>query len=765
METMFIKNAFRSISRRKVVSSVIIISLVAGFTNIFLLSGFLFNEYSIDSFHQKKRQIFRMQSDDPWVEGNKMNYITFATPVFLKNNFPEVTNFCHWNKQGFDELKVDNNVYYQNIDAFETEASFFTIFSYRFVEGNPTNALSDKNNIVITEKAAHKLFGDKKALGKTIVFKSKGVEKVFNVSAVINQPGESHLKFDLITSIEGKDLRGTDAYLLLKEGTNHKAFQEKINAHKSEIPFFWEGKTVNYYLNDLESINITKEVKTKIYISLGIAITILVIAFFNYISVYMNMIFDRIKEMSIVRIMGGTYMNILKIIAIEIFLLITVSTLLSFPVIKIVLPAFNQLNESKLLFSNFMDFHFLLIVSAFISLAFIVSCFIVLLSIRGIFHDHHHYFAKTPTYKNKKLFTISTVQYTISIILIICTITFYRQINFIRQKEIGLNRNVVEFRLPEMYRDKKNEMKDVLLSNPVIEKASVCQASPVREGAMIRLNYEDMNKNKEYTVLFFQGDEEYLKTLHIELTDGHEFSQTAADTKKMCYINQAMVKFFQMKDPIGKLIPGSDMEIAGVLKNFHWTGLETTVPPAIVTMSKSGRNLLVKIKDGHQAEGINLIKTTWSRITHGYPFEYYTIGDLFNEKHEKYERQYQLVSFYCIVSILLSSMGLTALSLFSIRRKVKEIGIRKVNGAHMSEILIFINQKLVGGILLGLIIACPVAGFLMHKWLQNFAYKTELSWWVFGVAGAVAVVVALLTVSWQSWKAATRNPVESLRYE
>ena len=763
MILMLIKTALRILLRRKIISGIMIVSLVVGFTNVFLLSGFVFNEYAIDSFHSNRDYIFRMQSDDPWVTGDKMNYITFSAPEYIKNNFPEVIDYCRLEKQGYDEIIVNDNIYYQNVEVYDADPSFFSIFSYHFVDGNKTNALSGTNNIVLTEKTAHKFFGDKKAIGSAIVLKEKGVEKIFTVTAVVNQPGESHIKFDLLTSIEGKQPQGTNAYLLLKKGTDYRTFEEKLKVHKAEIPFFWEGKTTNYYLNDLKSVNLTKEVKNKIYISLGIAFIILFIAFFNYINLYINMIFDRIKELSMIRLMGGSRISLLKKLGTEISILIIVSTLLSFAALRIILPIFNQLNGSSMQFEDFIHLRFMLVISAVIFLIAILSYFIVLISLKKTFRLHSNNLKGIT--QNKKLATVSAIQYAASIILLICTITLYRQVNFIKHKEIGIDRNVVEFRLPELYAEKKQAMKNELLGSSIIDRVSVCGASPVMEAAMIGLKYDDLGEKKEYTALLFQGDEDYLKTLHIEMTEGREFKQTANGTKKMCYINEAMVKFFQMKNPIGKLVPGTDLEIAGVLKNFHWTGLEITIQPAIVSITNKGRDLLVKIKDGQHADGINLIKSVWSKITQGYPFEYSTTGELFNDKHKKYEMLLRFISFFCIISIILSSLGLIALSLFSIQRKVKEIGIRKVNGARVIEILVLINRKLVVWVLFGFVIACPIAWYAMHKWLQNFAYKTDMSWWVFALAGVIALVIALLTVSWQSWRTATRNPVEALRYE
>ena len=265
---------------------------------------------------------------------------------------------------------------------------------------------------------------------------------------------------------------------------------------------------------------------------------------------------------------------------------------------------------------------------------------------------------------------VNTIQYSISIALIICTITLYRQVNFIHNKPIGLDRDVVEFRLPAPFGDKKQAFKNSLLGHSSIEKVSVCSASPVKEASMVNWKYDDNGEKKEYTILLFQGDENYINTLHIELIEGKEINTTASGRNNQCYINEAMEKFHQLKDPIGKIVPGSKMEIAGVVKNFHWNGLESLVPPAVVAVNNEGRNLLVKIKAGQTDAGIQLIKSVWKELVPDYPFEYDTIGGMFNDKHKKYETLVQFISFFCVISILLSSMGLLALSLFSIRRKV-----------------------------------------------------------------------------------------------
>jgi putative ABC transport system permease protein len=764
MITQQLKSAFRIILKRKVISGIIVLSLLVGFTTVFLLTGFIFDEYAIDGFHKNKNRIVRLQSDDPWVAGQKMNHITYAAPEYLKDNFPEVQDYCQWNKHGYDQIVADDNTYYRNLDLFETNPGFFNLFSYRFIEGSQISALSG-NSIVLSEQTAHMFFGDKKALGNLVLIKTKEVDQIYTVSAVVTQPGKSHLHFDLLTPINGKQLRGTDAYLLLKENTDQRKLEETMHLKNSLIPFFWKGKTVNLYLNDLKSINITHEVKSKIVVSLAIAAIVLFIAFFNYINLFINMIMDRGKELGLIRIIGGTNKTLVKKLGFEFSTLIFTALMFSILTLGFLLPYFNQLNGSDLLFNSLFQSKLLFIFLGIVCVVVILSYITIYLFIRNPKTTPNLIKSGIVTGKNRKLSIVNTVQYTVSIGLIICTITLYRQVNFIHNKPIGLDRDVVEFRLPAPFGDKKQAFKNNLLSHSSIEKVSACSASPVREASMVKWKYDDNGESKEYTTLLFQGDEDYINTLKIELIGGSKIQTTATRRNNQCYINEAMVKFHHLKDPIGKIVPGSKMEIAGIVKDFHWNGLESLVPPAVVAINNEGRNLLVKIKSGQTDDGIQDIKSVWKELIPDYPFEYYTIGGLFNDKHKKYEMLVQFISFFCIISIILSSMGLFALSLFSIRRKVKEIGIRKVNGANVFEILGMINNQLVGWIIVGFLIACPIAGYIMHHWLQNFAYKTELSWWIFALAGLLALGIALLTVSWQSWRAATRNPVEALRYE
>ncbi len=755
------KTIFRNIIKGRLTYATLFASLVVAFTSALLILGFNFKEYAVDSFHTNKNSIFRLLSDDPWRENEKFPYITKDAPAYIKSSFPEVVDFCQWNKNGYEKIEVNGNTFFSGINIFETDPSFFKIFSYQIKEGNINNVLETKSDIILTDEISRKLFGDESSLGKLITVSFRNETITYTVSGVIETPKiKSHLKFDMLTSIEGKDLRGCTAYLLLKKGISPSDFEQKLQDHRTEIPFFMPESSVNYYLESLPTIYLSREVKAKILIYFIITLLIVLVAFFNYINLMVTHIREREKELIIRRVIGGSFYHISKILVQELTIMVIGSFAVSLFFAKLGLPLFNTINKTDVGFIDFIN-------PEVLGSLFIVTLFILSLSFIIIyFHIKRNNMKESSAKGNSGKFAlINTFQFAVSVLLIVCTVVIFKQIRFIHHKDIGLNRNVVEMRLPPFNGNKSAVLRELLQKSPAIEEVSVCDASPVKEGAMVIFTYEVNGEKKDYSPLFFKGDENYLTTLDIQLVEGRDFSAIDADNKNKCIINQAMVKFLKLDSPVGKILPGSKMEIIGVVKDFHWSSVESDIPPSIIAPSKTGANVLVKVIPELRTEALTYIDQCWEELIPDYPFEYSTIGDSFNAKHEKYDLQIRFVAFFCSLAILLSIIGLLAHSISTVKYKTKEIGIRKVNGAKVSEILSMLNKDFVKWVVIAFVIATPIAYYAMNKWLENFAYKTSLSWWIFALAGLLALGIALLTVSWQSWRAATRNPVEALRYE
>jgi putative ABC transport system permease protein len=355
-------------------------------------------------------------------------------------------------------------------------------------------------------------------------------------------------------------------------------------------------------------------------------------------------------------------------------------------------------------------------------------------------------------------------QLAISIILIVGSAVIMKQINYITNKDIGINKDVIEINIPPQYNNISNIFKAELEKNTSVEMISLANASPVLEHFMLLLEYEENGIKKQYTPSVFVGDENYTKTLGVNIIGGEDFSDNAESNTGKCIINQSLAKLFPGQDLIGKTLPGdNNMTVIGISNDFHYSSLDRYIEPGYIAYNNSGHYLLVRSVSGKTAQVREVISSVWAKLITDYPLNIETVGERYKWMHRENANYAKLIGSCCFISIFLSMMGLFDVSLYTCQRRVKEIGIRKVNGARIAEVMVLLNKNFIKWNLIAFILACPIAWYTMHKWLQNFAYKTELSWWLFAAAGAVAV--ALLTVSWQSWRAATRNPVEALRYE
>jgi putative ABC transport system permease protein len=305
-----------------------------------------------------------------------------------------------------------------------------------------------------------------------------------------------------------------------------------------------------------------------------------------------------------------------------------------------------------------------------------------------------------------------------------------------------------------------------LVKNNSINSISVVTASPVLEHFLVLLKYQQDGVEKQYTTAGFSGDENYLKVLGIQLIAGDGFSGILSGNSKKCLINQSFARLFPDQDLIGKGMPGmEDMIITGIVSDFHYSSLKSWVEPAFISFSKNGSHLLVKASDNQTVQARKIITQVWQELIPDFPVNIESVGDRYEWFHRENKNYMKLISSCSFISLFLSMIGLFTISFQRTRTRTKEIGIRKINGASVVEILAILNKEFGIWILLAILFAVPVAWYAMNKWLQNYAYKTEISWWIFALAGIITLCVTLLTVSWQSWRAATRNPVEALRYE
>jgi putative ABC transport system permease protein len=427
---------------------------------------------------------------------------------------------------------------------------------------------------------------------------------------------------------------------------------------------------------------------------------------------------------------------------------------------------FNSLTGTDLSISNFLQKEGLLLMTGVSGFLVILTFFFSLIKISGktILSDR----AKGQIVpKNKgQITTLNIIQITISIALLICSLIIIKQIKYINKKNIGLNKDVVEVRLPEQYSDKAKVFKEELSTDPSVSLVSITNASPLLEYWMVLSHYTEDGVEKEYTPALFPGDENFISTLGINLTEGRNFSGNAASDKNNCLINESLARKFSNQNLMGARLPGDkDLTVIGIVKDFNFSSLKDKIEPGVIIYDNKGYHLLVKPAAGMMETARKKIKTTWESIVPDYPLNIESVKERYEWYHRENTDYVKLIGGCCLISMFLSMIGLFAVSYNSSLKRTKEIGIRKINGSTILEIMLLLNKDLLRWVAISFIVACPVVWYIMNKWLQNFAYKTGLSWWIFLLAGLIALGIALLTVSWHSWRAATRNPVEALRYE
>ncbi|HPE77023.1 MAG TPA: ABC transporter permease [Draconibacterium sp.] len=361
----------------------------------------------------------------------------------------------------------------------------------------------------------------------------------------------------------------------------------------------------------------------------------------------------------------------------------------------------------------------------------------------------------------------SIFQLTGTVALIISSVVIIKQINHIMNMPIGIDKEVMQI-IPGQFSNTTLIFKEELLKKSAIEYVSVTGTSPLQGGGLMNLNFVLNGKKIDYSPVVFQADGDYIKTMGIKLLQGESFSGNPNTDYNKCLINQTFAKKFLDQYLVGKELPGKeDSRIIGIVEDFHYTNLKSMVEPAIIfaDVQPFYPALLIKAHPNQTNQARKAIVELWAKLIPDYPVEITTMKETYEKIHNENKNYLKLIGSCCAISIFLSMIGLFAISVQSSQRRTKEIGIRKINGAKILEILILLNRDFVKWVVIAFVIATPVAYYTMNKWLENFAYKTSLSWWIFALAGFLALGIALLTVSFQSWKAARRNPVEALRYE
>jgi putative ABC transport system permease protein len=765
------------------------LGLAVGLTCVTFLVSWITNEISYDKFLKNSDKIYRVT-----LEGNingeylKSSQCPSGVGPEITREIPDIENYTRMATKYGNLIKTDDNHIFRE-DGYAADSTFFNVFSYEAVTGNLTTCLNSRDKIVIDEYLASKLFGNKNPVGEVLTVENHK----YTVSAEIkNIPANSHIQFHfLIPTLnlswrKADDWKGDNAitYLKLNQLTGIEAINSKITNLVYTKNAFWKNLKVDFRLQPLLEIHFSNNFKfdyakkgniKKVYALASIALLILLIAYINFTNLFISTALKRKKAIGVKITIGALKKNIIKEYFVEVLLYVLIAFNISIVLYKLLFPYFNSLAGQQIKF-NLLSIDFLIISIPLILLTLLLA---------GVFPGLYLSRFKpvlvlknnsTDRYRKINLQQILVIaQFAIAIVLIFTVILMNKQLSSLRSKDLGFDKeNVVYIHTYGKLHNKKEleYLKTNLLKNPDILSIAFRGNIPTEWQGGRPLSKNPDNKNI-IAMERISVDEDYFNLMKIHFIEGENIFSHISDTMNYCILNKRAAEVLGIKPPYIEKVVYSPLEnnkpftIKGIVQNVNSKALTQQVDPCFYMKAKQYSDngiLLFRISNDYP-KAIKAIKSFCEENNPGFPFEYQFLNEVYDNLYKSDANTQKIIAWFTFIAILLTILGLLTLVFFITEKRIKEIGIRKVNGATTGEIMLMLSKSFTAWIVIAFIIACPIAYFAMQKWLQNYTYRTSISWWLFLVAGVVALVVALLTVSYQSYRAASKNPVESLRYE
>jgi putative ABC transport system permease protein len=682
----------------------------------------------------------------------------------------------------------EDQIHKINILRFADD-KFFTFFRFNLVEGDPRNALNSSDKIVLSKKMAEKIFGRSDPLGATLIYN----QKPFTVSGVAeNSPSNTHLNFDAVISIRYIEQDKENNYLGWDGGTTFLSYLKlapgirpsQIEAGLPDLLYENINKKIEEYgakvsasLENIREVHLSTKVndsrsKSSIMIVTGIGLLILLLAVVNYISLFIAQKADKIKDLSLLTIHGADRWQLIAQEYAEVFSISLISSISGVYLFSLFTQSLNNfLNTSVSINGNiFPSIVFLLI------LIILLSLVITLISTSGVFQFNTSNIFRISILPGKRNIIISnilvTFQFTIVVVLMISLGVIYRQNKYVLNNEKGFVKENIVTLIPDN-EFKNNELfllKEKLKMISEIESVSLTSQ---RVGTGLTMNGYQITGEKENTLLnVIYTDADFLNCFGVKLASGRNFKEFTSQDDYSIIVNRKLVQRAAWEDPINQTIKRMDklLTVIGTVEDFNFASLQSEIAPLIIMCNPKFdgwgyNNVNIKYKTTDIQTLIKKISGEWESNFPGITYEISFLDDQLEGNYRSLLSQQKMVAFFSVLSIIIACMGLFGITSLMARRRTKEIGIRKINGAKVPEVILMLNKDFLKWVIISMVISVPLAWYFMKKWLLNFAYKTELHAWIFALACILVLLVALLTVSWQSWRAATRNPVDALRYE
>lgn len=795
----YLKIALRNILRHKGYSFINIAGLAIGLTCCLLIYMWVMDELSYDQFHKNKDTIYRVEQNQMY-SGSvyHVNVTPYPMAEGLLAEIPEVKNATPFPNTGTLLLRHGENAFFER-GARAVTPAFLEMFTYPLLRGDKTTALANPNSMVITEELAKKYFGDSDPIGQVINVNNKFD---FIVTGILkNIPGNTVNRFDILLPFEFMKALGRTidqwgwnsivTYVQLDKNAKIDEVNKKItdlryrkNAETIEDPEelaqYQSRPKTQFMLMPLVDIHLHSYFGSShsmgdiiyIYIISAIAIFVLLIACINFMNLATARSANRAKEVGLRKVVGAMKSNLIGQFYGESILLAFIALVLSLLIIVIILPSFSNFVDKEFSRMSLFQWKYLagmLTITLLTGLAagsypaLFLSSFQPVMILRGSISTG----AKGSLFRK----ILVVLQFTLSLLLIIGTIIIYSQVKFMKAKELGFDKeHLLYIPLRGDSRLSFDVLKHELLKDQKVVEVSGTNFFPVRIGSNSSGADWD-GKDPEYRVLISMGHVgyDYVKTMKIDLLEGRSFSKDfTTDNTSAFLVNEEVAKIMGKKSVVGERFSfsGKDGTIIGVMKNYHYQSVESNIEPLAIDLEPTeNRFMIIRLQAGDPKAGIEYVKSSWAKIIPNYPFEFEFFDQTINQMYLNWERLSTLLEYFAFMAIFIACLGLFGLASFTAEQRTKEIGVRKVLGASVTSIMQLISREFIKLVLLANLIAWPISYLVMANWLQIFAYRIDIGIGIYILAGISTLIIALITVSFQTLKVARSNPVKALKYE
>jgi putative ABC transport system permease protein len=803
----YIKTAFRSLMKNKGFTIINVLGLALGLATCLLIVFYVFDELSYDRYNEKADRIYRV-NDDIKFGGNTNSYAVSPAPMAaaMKADFPEIEQVVRFREKGGSQVKKGNQNIQEDMMIY-ADPSVFNVFTLPMISGSPATALAEPHAVVITEKIAQKYFNRTNVVGEVLTFNDTAQYKITGV--IRNIPQQSHFKFDFFISMstlaEGRDIAwfnsNFNTYILLKPGADSKKLEAKFDdfykrhagpqlesiLHLNFAKFEQAGNYIRINLIPLKKIHLYSNRVAEfdangnidyVYIFSAIAIFILLIACVNFMNLSTARSSNRAREVGVRKVLGSARKYLIAQFLTESIIVTLMGAVIAVFAAWAMLPLFNQMSGKEL------------IITSHIVSWLIPSLFIIIIVIGCLAGSYPALFLSgfnpidvlkgklASGFKGGLLRSFLVVfQFAISIFLIIGTLVIYNQLKFIQNKDLGYNRDhVLTIGNMDALGNSATTFKQEVKQIAGVTDASLSEALPTWDYGNSTSLFKDQTPDPKRALhtQIWGIDENYINTLGMKIISGRNFSKEMLTDSSGLIINEAAAKVLAVSNPIDQKLyaPTDNMvkslkayHIVGVIKDFNFKSLRLNVTPLVFRLDGSRGAFCVRVNSANIPALLAQIKKRWAELAPNHQFDYSFLDQQFDSLYRSEQRIGAIFIAFTSLAIIIACLGLFGLAAYAAEQRTKEIGIRKILGANMSTIVGMLSKDFIGLVAIAIAIASPLAWWAMKQWLQGFAYRQNIQWWELAVAGIAAVLIAFVTISFQSIKAALTNPVKSLRSE